>query len=129
MFLVSRTEARAIVQVLTGKQPSFGDEGKIIGGIARPAYPPDLNERISGDVWDLICRYRPASLDERPDPDTVINALDDAGDTVELWRGLEEAELICFLNGCRDGPNRYQDVKAKAYWFVDVLGSVRKFGN
>jgi len=99
----------------------------------RPAHPPDPNEWLSGDVWDLISRCRSASPNERPGPDTVINTLDDAGDTVELRRrgfGEAEAELICFLKGCRDGPNSDQDVKkVKAQWFVDVLDSVRQFGN
>ena len=130
-FSASRTKARTIVQVLTGKQPSFGDEGKIIGDIAQPTHLPDPNEGVSGDVWDLISKCWSASLDGRPDPGTIINALDDAGDTAELMRrGLEEADLICFLNGCKNGPNSDQDVKkAKAQWFVDVLDSVHKFGN
>jgi hypothetical protein len=130
-FLVSRTEAQVIVQVLTGKKPSFGDEGKITDDVARPARPPDPNEWLSGDVWDLISRCWSTSLDERPGPDTVMNTLDDAGDTVELGRmELREADLICFVNDCRDGPNDDQDVKkAKAQRFVDALDSVCQFGN
>ena len=70
-------------------------------------------------------------MDERPGPDTVMDALDDAGDTFELGRReLREGDLICFLNDCRDGPNGDQDVKkAKAQWFVDVLDSVCQLGN
>jgi len=129
-FSVSRIEVRTIVQVLTGKQPSFEDEGKIIGDIAQPTHLPDPNEWVSGDVWDLISKCWSASLDERPDPGTITNTLDDAGDTVELRRrGLEEVDLIFFLSDCRDGPNSDQDVKkAKAQWFVDVLDSVCQFG-
>lgn len=70
-------------------------------------------------------------MDELPGPDTIMNALDDAGDTVELGRrGLEEADLVCFLSGCRDEPDGDQDVKkAKAQWFADALDSVRRFKN
>ena len=70
-------------------------------------------------------------MDERPGPNTVMNALDDAGDTVELGRRkLREGDLVCFLNDCRDGPNPDQDVKkAKAQWFVDMLDSVRQLRN
>ena len=70
-------------------------------------------------------------MNERPGPDTVMNTLHDAWDTVELRRrGLGEAELICFLNDCRDGPNSDQDVKkAKAQWLADALDSVRQCGN
>ena len=132
-FSVSRIETRTIVQVLTGKQPSFGDEGKIIGDIAQPTHLPDPNEWLSGDVWDLISRCWSASPNERPCPDTVTNTLNDAGDSVELKRrgfGEAEAELICFLKGCRDGPNSDQDVKkVKAQWFADVLDSVRRLWN
>jgi len=130
-FLVSQTEARAIVQVLTGKRPSLGDEGKIIDDIVRPAHPPDPDEWVSGDVWGLIFRCLSASLNERPDPGTIMNTLDDAGDAVELRRrGLGEEDLICFLNDCRDGSNGDQDVtKVKAQWFVDELDSVCQFGN
>lgn len=68
-------------------------------------------------------------MDERPRPDTVMNALDNAGNAVELRRKeLTEADLGCFLSGCRDEPNG--DIKkAKARWFADVLDSVRQFGN
>jgi len=71
------------------------------------------------------------SLDERPGPDTVMNILDDAGDTAELRRRkLREADLVCFLNNCRNGLNGDRDVKkAKAQRFVDVLDSVRQFRN
>lgn len=70
-------------------------------------------------------------MDERPDPKTLMNALDDTGDTVELERRkLREGDLICFLNDCRGGLNGDQDVKkAKAQRFVDVLDSVRQLGN
>jgi len=117
--------------VLTGKRPSFGDKGKIIDDIARPARPPDPNEWVSGDVWSLIFRCLSASLNERPDLGTIMNTLDDAGDAVELRRrGLGEEVLVCFLNDCRDGPDGDQDVtKVKAQWFVDELDSVRQFGN
>jgi len=130
-FLVSRAEARVIAQVLTGKQFSLGNEGRITDDDARPARPPAPNEWLSGDVWDLISRCWSTSLDERPGPDTVMDALDDAGDTFELGRReLREGDLICFLNDCRDGPNGDQDVKkAKAQWFVDVLDSVCQLGN
>jgi hypothetical protein len=125
-FLVPRTETQDIVQVLTGKKPSFGDECKITDDVARPTSPPDTKEWLSGDVWDLVSRCWSTSLDERPGPDTVMNTLDDAGDTVELERmELREADLICFVNDCRDGPNADQDVKkAKAQRFVDALDSV-----
>ena len=124
-------EAIIAVQVLTGKQPSFGDVGRITDDVARPARLPDPNEWLSSDVWDLISRCWSASLDERPVPDTIMNTLDDAGDTVELRRReLREADLICFLNDCRDGPNGDQDVKkAKARRFVDALDSVRQVRN
>ena len=92
---------------------------------------PDPNEWLSGDVWDLISRCWSVSLDERPGPDTVVNTLDDAGDTIELRRReLREADLVCFLNDCRNGPNSDRDVKkAKAQRFVDVLDSVRQPGS
>jgi len=124
-------EARVIVQVLTGKKPSLGGKSRITDDAARPARPPDPNEWLSCDVWDLVSRCWSTSLDERPDPNTLMNALDDAGDTVELGRRkLRERDLICFLNDCRDGPNGNQDVKkAKAQWFVDMLDSVRQLGN
>ena len=129
--MVSRTKARIIVQVLTGKQPSFGYEGRITDDVARPARPEDPNEWLSGDIWDLISRCWSASLDERPGPDIIMNTLDDAGDTIELRRRkLMEADLICLVNECRDGPSGDRDVKkAKAQRFVDVLDSVRQFGN
>ena len=79
----------------------------------------------------MISRCWFPSPDERPSLDTVVNTLDDAGDTSELRRrGLREADLVCFLNDCRNGPNGDQDInKAKAQWFADVLDSVRQLGN
>ena len=117
--------------MLTGKQPSFGYEGRITDDDTWPARPEDPNEWLPGDIWDLISRCWSTSLDERPDPDALMNALDDAGDTVELRRReLREADLVCFINECRDGPSGDRDVKkAEAQRFVDVLDSVRQFGN
>lgn len=79
-------EAKTIFQVLTGKHPSFGDEGRITDGVARLTRPPDPNEWLPSDAWDLISKCQSVSLDERPGPDTVMNTLDDAGDVVELRR-------------------------------------------
>ena len=52
----------------------------------RPGRPAGPNEWLSDDVWNFVSRCWSASLDERPDVNFAINALNDAADAVEVVR-------------------------------------------
>ena len=100
----------------------------VVAGI-RPHCPPDSDEWLSGDVWDLLSGCWSPFWDKRPDLTTVINTLHDAGDVIELEsRGFREADLISFLNNCRGGSRSDPDAK-KAQGIVDILDLVGWFGN
>jgi hypothetical protein len=87
---MSTTTVNDSVQVVTGEQPFPGaKDGTIIYRVVtgdRPSRPSGVNEWVSDDVWDFICRCWSPSLDGRPDVDFAMNALNGAADDVEARR-------------------------------------------
>ena len=112
-----------------GQRPFPGAKYSIIDNVVtgtRPHRPSSSNEWLSGDIWDLISRCWSPLQGNRPDPNAIINTLNDAGDTVEFRsRGFREVDLIPFLNGCKDVAKGGQDAK-KAQVIVDTLDLVRQ---
>lgn len=121
-----RTEARLVIQVLTGLEPFPGAKHSIVGNVvggARPHRPPGPSEWLSDNVWDLVCGCWPALRASRPDAGLVMNALNNAGNIIEFKRS--EPDLIALLDVSKTGANGNPEVK-RAQELVDLVDLVRQ---
>ena len=75
--------------MITGKQPFSETDGdaityEVVTG-ERPSFPPIPNERILDDTRKSISRFR-SPWDDRSDVNSMLNALNDAADAIEVRR-------------------------------------------
>ena len=119
-----------LIEVITMQRPFTGIKDRtnireIISGW-RPSFPPDPNEWLLDNVWDIVSKCWSPSWGGRPDASTVIIALNSAADAFEAQNSWE-AELTDFLRACKTGiDKKVEDKRAKE--FADKLDVVRRSG-
>ena len=91
----------------------------------RPS-PPDSNEWLLDNVWDIVSKCWSPSLGGRPDASTAMNVLNAAADAFEAQISWE-AELTDFLRACKTGIDKKVEEK-RAREFADRLDVVRRSG-
>ncbi|KAF9648289.1 kinase-like protein [Thelephora ganbajun] len=121
-------------QVITGQQPFPGArDGMIIYSVAtgeRPDRPPDPNEWLSDDLWDLISRCWSPSRDSRPDVNFAMSVLDNAADAVEVGRG--ESCAITYDQEKRTSTtqslrNSTVSTAQPGHWEAELIAFLRTF--
>ena len=89
-YCISTTAINGDAQVVTGERPfsRVGDD-RVADRVAegeRPNRPPDHNEWVSDEVWDLISSCWSSSWDDRPGVESTMGALNRAADVVGARR-------------------------------------------
>ena len=96
-MLTEGTATQGNAQVLTRQQPfpEAKDRTVIYNEIIgeRLVRPPEPSGRGSDDVWNFISRCWSPSLNDRPDANLAMNALNDVADAVEVGRKNVSGEL------------------------------------
>lgn len=85
---------RYIAPVVTGEQPFSGVKDDAVVEGVRPSRPPDPNEWVSNDVWNIASSCCSSSWDGRPDIYFATNALNNTACAVEARR-----KKLCAPNG------------------------------
>ena len=118
------------IEVITMQQPFTGIKDRtnireIISGW-RPGCPPDPNEWLLDNVWDIVSKCWSPLWGGRPDASTVMNVLNGAADTFDA-QSHWEVELTDFLRARKTGIDKKVEEK-RAKEFADKLDVVRRSG-